>query len=568
MKITLSHLSRRTKLSWFFRLSGIAILLAGLGFMNQAHLATAASGPQSASPTPFQPSATLKQVTLHPAADAYVYQSKPHNNYGDSKSLRVDGDPVMRSYLRFDLKALKGARIQKATLKLYANSSAEDGFDVHSVSDASWKEDVITYKSAPKLGGKVGTAKTGKAESWISIDLTSLDVKDGRVSLALTAHKTQINLASREAGGHAPQLFLSLIEVGTVVRTPLPPAPTTPPSPTQSAGLPAQSPTPTQPAPTSAPTQAPTAVPTQAPTLAPTQSPAPTQPAPTQPTPTPTTAPTPSNPPAGLPRFSHVFVVYFENHEYSQVIGNSSLPNFNHYAQQYANLTQFYAETHPSLPNYLAVIGGDTFGITSDCTTCWINAPSLPDQLEAAHLTWKAYEENLPSPGYVGSSGLYVQKHDPFIYFDPIRLNTTRLDQHVVPLTQLWTDAANGNLPNFAFITPNVCDDAHSCSLSVADSWLPGTIGKLISSPAFDANSVVVLVFDEGTTSATCCQLGSSGGGHIPAIVISPLVKSGYQDNTPYTHYSLLKTIESAWGLPLLKHAGDAKTNLISAPWK
>ncbi|MDD5371127.1 MAG: alkaline phosphatase family protein, partial [Anaerolineaceae bacterium] len=256
-------------------------------------------------------------------------------------------------------------------------------------------------------------------------------------------------------------------------------------------------------------------------------------------------------PTPGLPNFSHIIVILLENHDYSAVVGNTQqMPNFNRWIDQYTLLTQYYAVSHPSLPNYLALIGGDTFGIQSDCSDCFVNAPSLPDQIEASQRTWKTYQEDMPSACFTGSSGQYAQRHNPFIYFDPIRKDTTRCKSHIVPATELDSDLKSGNLPNFAFIAPNVCNDGHDCTLSQTDDWLGVTIEKIQSSPAYDQATLITVVFDEGTTHAFCCGQGKNGGGHVAALLISKVVKSGFQDDTSYSHYSLLKTIEAAWGLP------------------
>jgi acid phosphatase len=244
------------------------------------------------------------------------------------------------------------------------------------------------------------------------------------------------------------------------------------------------------------------------------------------------------------------------------------MPNFNRWIEQYALLTDYYAVSHPSLPNYLALIGGETFGIHSDCFDCFLNAPSLPDELEASGRTWKDYQEDMPAPCALGHNGkMYTQVIDPFVYFDPIRLNPDRCDQDVLPLTRLDQDLSQGSLPDFVFITPNLCNDAHRCELDVTDRWLAAMITKLTNSKSYDSHSLIVITFDEGATNASCCGLGLEAGGHIATLLISPLVKTGFEDGTPYSHYSLLKTIETSWGLPLLGHTADAQTNLIASPW-
>jgi phospholipase C len=119
-------------------------------------------------------------------------------------------------------------------------------------------------------------------------------------------------------------------------------------------------------------------------------------------------------------------MIVFENREFGSVVAHGDMPVFNQYADQYSLLRQYYAIRHPSLPNYIAMISGDVQGIGSDCTQCFVDAPSLPDLLEKAGLSWRTYQEDMPEPCYLGSTRQYAQKHDPFIYFDAIRLNPDR----------------------------------------------------------------------------------------------------------------------------------------------
>jgi phospholipase C len=278
-----------------------------------------------------------------------------------------------------------------------------------------------------------------------------------------------------------------------------------------------------------------------------------------------------------VPDFKHIIVFFFENHEFGSVIGNREMPNYNQYADANTILSQYYAIRHPSLPNYLAVFGGDTFGITSDCEQCFVSAPNLADQIEASGRTWKAYFQDMPHPCYIGDTLTYVQKHNPFIYFNDIRQNAIRCNRSIVPLGQLETDLVAGTLPDFVYIMPNSCvstDDDFSnpaCSLSLADGWLGGVMEELL--PYLNQRQasepyLIVITWDEGQGDHSCCGLPAQGGGRVPTILISPLVKSGYQDDTPYTHYSLLKTIETAWGFTLLGHAAEAENVLMTAPWR
>ncbi len=251
------------------------------------------------------------------------------------------------------------------------------------------------------------------------------------------------------------------------------------------------------------------------------------------------------------------------------MIDSPQMPAYNKLAHDYTLLTQFYAVRHPSLPNYIALMGGDTFGITSDCKSCFVNAPSLPDLIEKSGRTWKAYMEDMPSPCFLGDKGDYVQKHNPFLYFDPIRTDQARCERSDVPLSTLTKDIATASLPNFLFIKPNVCNDSHSCDVDKADAWLTGQLAIL--TPALELTGkpyLIVVMFEEGQGNHTCCGLSEPGGGRVPVVLISPQVKKGFEDPTPYTHYSLLKTISAAWGLQYLGHAADESNVLITAPWK
>jgi hypothetical protein len=285
-------------------------------------------------------------------------------------------------------------------------------------------------------------------------------------------------------------------------------------------------------------------------------------------TPLSTSKPSPtSTPSSGVPDFTHIIVIVLENKEFGTVIGNPQMPNFNRWASQYTLLTQFYAIRHPSLPNYLAMVGGSTFNVTTNCENCYQDAVNLADLVENGGRTWKTYQEDMPKPCFVGSTLSYAQKHNPFIYFNDIRLNSERCNRSVVPLTQLTADLASNSLPDFTFITPNLCHSAHDCDLNEADLWLGEWVSYLMAYPDFKVGGLIVLTWDEGQGDHTCCGL-TTGGGRVATVLISPLAKTGFQDDTPYTLYSLLKTISAAWGLPYIGHAADAENFLIVAPWQ
>jgi hypothetical protein len=260
-----------------------------------------------------------------------------------------------------------------------------------------------------------------------------------------------------------------------------------------------------------------------------------------------------------VPRFSRVVVIVFENKDYSEVVGNPAAPTFNSLARRYALLTNYYAVAHPSLPNYLAMTSGSTRGITSDCTSCSVDAPNLADTLKTAHKSWKVYAEGLPHPGFTGAgSGLYAKKHVPFLYFKDVLGSRSRL-RRIVPLSTFHGDLRANKLPDFALIVPNLCNDMHDCSVATGDAWLGAFLPSLLSSPELKGGAVFV-VFDEANTD------NAHGGGHIPVIVAGPLVRPGARATGFLDHYGLLRTIEQSWRLPLLGQSRSAAP--ITGIWR
>ncbi|HET7467624.1 MAG TPA: alkaline phosphatase family protein [Candidatus Dormibacteraeota bacterium] len=259
---------------------------------------------------------------------------------------------------------------------------------------------------------------------------------------------------------------------------------------------------------------------------------------------------------SSVPALDHVFVIVMENHSYGEIIGSPSAPYVNSVVKSGGLATDYFGVTHPSLPNYLALTGASTFGISSDCTTCWVSAGNIADALESAGRTWKAYEESMPSACFVGDSYPYAQKHDPFIYFNDIRTNTSRCQSHVVPYSQLASDLqSTTTTPSFAFITPNMCNDMHDCSVGTGDSWLQQQVPAILSSPAFKTqHSLLALTWDEDD---------SSGANQVPLILVGSGVTTGLTSAIAYNHYSLLHTIEASLGATTLT-ANDAGASVIS----
>ena len=280
------------------------------------------------------------------------------------------------------------------------------------------------------------------------------------------------------------------------------------------------------------------------------------------PSPGPNPAPSPTPTPAGDPTADHVVLVVLENHSFSDVIGNPVMPYLNSLASQFSLAGNYFAVVHPSIGNYFMLTTG-VVESTSDTFAGVVTDDNIVRALTAAGKTWKAYMESLPAPGYTGGDVVpYLRHHDPFSYFSDV-LGSTSQATNIVPFTQLATDLAAGALPSFAFIAPNVEDDAHNCpgnapscpdsaKLAVADAWLRANIDPLLNSPAF-ARGVLIITFDEGITTDV-----AHGGGQVAAVLAGPLVKRGFVSTTLYQHPSTLRLILDL--LQVSDHPGASST--------
>lgn len=267
----------------------------------------------------------------------------------------------------------------------------------------------------------------------------------------------------------------------------------------------------------------------------------------------------------------HVFVIVMENLGYNAAMAT---PELRALASKWAYASNYYATTHPSLPNYLSLIGGSTFSITSDCTSCYVNANSLPTELTQKSISWGAYMESVPSNCYLppyAPSGLYAGKHDPFRYFENIR-SSANLCANIQPLHSLENALTNSSssLPHFIWITPNICNDGHNCSASVEANWLGNIVSKITSSSAWRHNGALYVTWDEGNggdyrgLSKTGSITPNGGGGHVLTMVIEPGLKPGTNLSQFTDHYGLLKSIENNFHVPLL--GLSANPNLATLP--
>jgi hypothetical protein len=253
---------------------------------------------------------------------------------------------------------------------------------------------------------------------------------------------------------------------------------------------------------------------------------------------------------------AHVAVIVMENEEYGDVLGSSSAPFINSLARRYALARSSFAVSHPSLPNYLALTGGTTFGIDSDCSACHVPGKGVAGQLQNAGISWKAYMENLPHPCFTGATAYpYAKKHDPFAYYDGI-VGDRAACARIVPMTQLARDSASHQLPRFIWISPNLCHDAHDCSLTTGDGFLRGLVPSLLA--AIGRKGLLILTWDEGDSDRGCCRLAL--GGHIVTILAGGEAKTHAVLTRPVDHYSTLQLIEDLFALPRLRGAACACT--------
>ncbi|HSY64826.1 MAG TPA: alkaline phosphatase family protein [Terriglobales bacterium] len=245
----------------------------------------------------------------------------------------------------------------------------------------------------------------------------------------------------------------------------------------------------------------------------------------------------------GIPAFGHVTLVMEENHSYSSVIGNSSMPYLNSLAQKYGLATSYFANTHPSIGNYFELTTGQII-TNDDGYTGTVSADNIVRHLLSAGKTWKSYAEGLPSVGYIGGDVYpYAKHHNPFTYITDV-LNSQNQRQNLVPFSEFPGDLNNNQLPEYSFVVPNMLDDGHDGTLSQADAWLQANIAPLIASSTFQKDGLLVILFDESFASDT-----SHGGGQVAMLVISPSAKKGYRSTTFYQHQNTCRLLLEGLGL-------------------
>lgn len=238
-------------------------------------------------------------------------------------------------------------------------------------------------------------------------------------------------------------------------------------------------------------------------------------------------------------------IIVMENRNFDRIIGDACCPYINSLAARGVLFTNWYGIRYPSLPNYLAMTGGSTFGRASDATSPLVAGDNLFTQLTGAGISWRAYQESMPSPCFRGSSGYsaggtYALKHDPAMMFAQVS-NGTQCDD-VVPFTRFDPN----RLPAFSFVTPNMCNDMHDCSSGAGDSWLGSHVPSMLA-----AGATVLVTWDTGDPSR------ERGGGRVATILAGPGIGRARVAAT-LDHYSILASVEAAFGLPRLRAARSA----------
>jgi len=262
-----------------------------------------------------------------------------------------------------------------------------------------------------------------------------------------------------------------------------------------------------------------------------------------------------------MPQFGHVFIVEGENTSFSSTYSSSNMPYLTSLANQYGVSLHYWADTHPSIGNDLNLASGviPTNNDSASPSSMPLAIDNIAHEVEQAGKTWKDYVESDPNISGCGGlrSGAYFVRHDPLKYFTNIN------KANFVCFSQFATDLANNTLPNFSWLAPNGCDDAHDCSVGTFDTWLKTEIGPLLASSYFQpgGDGLLIITFDEddkgGTPSCTTTTVGQGCGGQVETVVVSARSKLAYQStagdpanfNSTYDEASILRTIADALGL-------------------
>jgi PKD repeat protein len=266
--------------------------------------------------------------------------------------------------------------------------------------------------------------------------------------------------------------------------------------------------------------------------------------------------------------FNYVVVIAMQNASINNIIGNPLAPYLNYLASTYGLATSYTVVSPHKVPDYLAMTGASTFGLTTDCTpsTCPISSPNIVDQIEGAGLTWRAWAEDYnvtQGCSSVSKNAGYNVKSFPFLYYTDITGNASRCNDLLRANTVIVspgpeTDnlflnslSSASTAANYNWLAPNSCDSMHSClplsTIATADTYLSNLVPAILNSYIFTTQkAALLLTFAEGV------QTVVSTTDYVPTIWAGPVAKTNYQSSNQYDHYSMLKTIEGSWGLASL----------------
>jgi phosphatidylinositol-3-phosphatase len=250
-----------------------------------------------------------------------------------------------------------------------------------------------------------------------------------------------------------------------------------------------------------------------------------------------------------MPQSKHVVIVMEENQSYSKVVGDTSAwPNLNALIGKGALATHYYSNSHPSIGNYFMLTTGQLLTTNDNSTKIW-NVANIARRMLAQHVSFKIYAEGIKQGYLGGNTGLYLIRHDPFAMLSDIADSKTVADAHIFPFTQFAIDLANGDIPEYSYIVPDIEDDAHNGTPHAADAWLQKNVVEPLSKhSSFETggDGVLVVDFDEAADSDT-----THGGGHVAAVFWGPNVKADYKQtsSTVYQHQSMLRTEMELLGL-------------------
>ena len=263
-----------------------------------------------------------------------------------------------------------------------------------------------------------------------------------------------------------------------------------------------------------------------------------------------------------------VFIIVMENKDWVDVRSKPNAPYINSLLThpQSAYATRYYnpPQLHPSEPNYLWMEAGTDFGIRDDrdptVTANQVRGRDhLVKQLDALQVSWKSYQEDIAGDQCpLTTKRPYAPKHNPFVYFDDVtdgfRSDSKYCIDHIRPFSELAGDLSRNQVARYVFITPNICNDMHDVcppqndAVKQGDDWLRAQVPMILQSRAYKNNGALIITWDEG---------GHSDG-PIGFIVLSPRAKGhGYHNDIRYTHGSLLRTLETIFGAPLLNDAAQ-----------